>query len=189
METGLFEVITQSDLLFSPEEIEWLGAGKKLVLTPEQIHDLLNGYHLREDGMHPETLFSAHMILAAILYAMGSHLDADQIMSQTEVFIKEKAQFLYVNLKALQTELAIRSGNIDAAKEWLAIFENRAERLPFYQMCRHFTALRSYIALGDFARAAEFGKRLNSLATEYNRPLDQLESGLLMAMSPKTKLI
>ena len=41
LETDLFETMTKDDLLFSPEEVEWLGSEKNIELKGEQIHDLL----------------------------------------------------------------------------------------------------------------------------------------------------
>ena len=143
----------------------------------------LDGYHICSDDMQPETIFCSHMILSAVLDAMGSTLDANGVLEITENFIKRKAQFLYPNFKAVQTSRAIRAGDTEAAREWLTISANRSVRLPFYQITRHFTTMRSYIAVGDFAEAIDFGKRLQALAVEYKRPLDQIESDLLTAIA------
>ncbi|MDR0220073.1 MAG: LuxR C-terminal-related transcriptional regulator [Lachnospiraceae bacterium] len=143
----------------------------------------LNGYCAREDGMHPETLFSSNMILAAILGAMGDHRDAERIIAETAGFVDEKARFLEPNFMAFKTEHALRFGDKSAAKEWLAVYGDRPERLPFYQIYRHFATLRSYLALGDFSKALEFGQRLQTLAHEYRRPLDEVESGILLALA------
>jgi LuxR family maltose regulon positive regulatory protein len=96
-------------------------------------------------------------------------------------YLESKAPFLLPNFKALQTERAIRCGNTEAAREWLFVYASRANRLPLYQMCRHFTTLRSYIAVENYPEAAGFGNRLQKLAAEYFRPLDMIESGLLTA--------
>jgi len=135
------------------------------------------------EGTHPEIHFSANMILTAVLYAMGDFRDAGKIMAQTKDYIEKKARFLYPNFKALQTERVIRLGDITAAKEWLAVYANSAERLPFYQICRHFTSLRSCIALEDYKAAVDFGKRIQKLADDYKRPLDRIESGILTAIA------
>ena len=116
------------------------------------------------------------------LYAMGASQEADGIMERTGDFIERKAQFLRPNFKALQTERAIGEGNTDAAREWLTVYANRSSRLPFYQLCRHFATLRSYIAVKEYAAAA-FGMWLQILAVEYRRPLDHIESGLLTAIA------
>ena len=142
------------------------------------------GYMSCDHGeMHPETIFLSGMILSATLYAMGASQEAGGIMERMEDYIERKAQFLRPNFRALQTERAIRDGNADAAKEWLAVYASRSSRLPLYQMCRHFATLRSYMALKEYAAAVKFGARLQTLATEYKRPLDQIESGLLTALA------
>jgi len=114
---------------------------------------------------------------------MGAAHEADKIMKQMENYIKNSAQFLNINFKALQTVRSIYRGDIDAAKEWLALYACRTKHLPFYQVCRHFTTLRSFLAVGDFSAAIEFGKRLLTFAVEYNRPLDQIESRILTAIA------
>ena len=143
----------------------------------------LNAYHSCQSDTHPEIVFCSYTILQAVLYAMGADLDACKIMKQTEQYILDKARFLHANFKAMQTERAVRAGNIDAAKEWLTVFACRLSRLPFHQMCRHFTTLRAYIAVGNYKAAAEFGARLLTLSLEYNRPLDQIESNILLSIA------
>ena len=143
----------------------------------------LEGYHLCDEGMQSETIFSSYMMLSASLYATGAFQEANGIMDQTENFIEHKAQFLRANFKALQTERAIRSGNTEAAREWLIIYKNRSSCLPFYQIYRHFSTLRAYIAVENYRAAIAFGNRLQILATEYKRPLDRIESALLTAIA------
>ena len=143
----------------------------------------LTGYSACETDMQPETVFCSYMITAAVLFSMGSHWDARQVMARTEAFVKEKARFLQANFNALQTKYATHEGDTEAAVKWLAVYGRHTDRMPFYQICRHFTTLRSYVAVGKFAAAAEFGIRLQTLAREYKRPLDQIESGLLTALA------
>jgi LuxR family maltose regulon positive regulatory protein len=149
------------------------------------VHHALNSYHActGREGLSPETVFCSHIILAYVLFAMDAQFEAKQIMAQVEDFIKNKARYLYPNFKALQTERALRAGEKDAAREWLAVYANNAEQLPFYQIYRHYTTLRSYLALGDYQGAVDFGRRLQKLANDYNRPLDKIESGILTAVA------
>ena len=143
----------------------------------------LASYNLCRGDTHPETAFSAHMILSAVLYAMGALRESERVMEITGSFINQKAEYLRPNFSALTFERAIRGGDKSAAREWLTVYANRSARLPFYQLCRHFTTLRSHIAVKDYAEAAAFGTRLLTLVTEYNRPLDQIETGLLLAIA------
>ena len=149
----------------------------------DALRHAINGYNAYKEDMNLETFFCVHTHLAYVLYAMGSMHEADKIMILMKDYIERNAQFLKANFKALQTERSIRNGDIDSAKEWLTVYACRTKHLPFYQICRHFTTMRSYIATGDFAAAAAFGRQLHTLAVEYNRPLDQIESGILTAIA------
>jgi LuxR family maltose regulon positive regulatory protein len=149
----------------------------------EALHHALNACRALEDGMHPETVFSANMVLASTLYALGASQEADGAMSRMDKYINAKALFLHPNFAALRTERLIRADDLGAAKEWLTVYANYSSRLQFYQICRHFTTMRSFIALGDYASAVAFGNRLQTLAEEYCRPLDRIESGLLTAIA------
>ena len=141
------------------------------------------GYLACKEELHPETLFSSHMILSVVLYGMGADNEAGAVMKKTEAMIEEKALFLRPNFKAYQTIRAIRVGEIDSGAKWLEIYGGSGDHLRFYQIYRYFTTMRAYIALRDFSAAVLFGRQLLTLASEYNRPLDQIESGLLLAMA------
>ena len=149
----------------------------------EAAHQALAAYRACREGMHPESFFASYMLLARVLYFMGSVPAANEIMERMKNFIEARAIFLKPNFMALQTEMALRAGDAEAAHEWLDIYAACSGRLPFYQMCRHFTTLRSYIALENYARAIAFGRQLKTLANEYRRPIDQIESGLLTAVA------
>ena len=151
-------------------------------LLPAAYHALA-GFRACGKLTNPETQFSASMILAAILYAMGATVEAERIMSQIGEYIEKEAMFLRSNFKALQTERHIRDGDTDAAKEWIEIYACLSENLPFYQICRHFTTLRSHIILGEYELAVRFAYRLQKLTEEYNRPLDQIECLILTAIA------
>ena len=55
-------------------------------LLLDAVHHALIGKEACLEGIHPETRFSANMILAAVLYAMGDFRDAGNVMAQTEIF-------------------------------------------------------------------------------------------------------
>ncbi|MCL1819270.1 MAG: LuxR C-terminal-related transcriptional regulator [Oscillospiraceae bacterium] len=146
----------------------------------------ITGVFSCEEKAHPETWFSARMILAAVLHAMGALDEAGDIMDEVRAYIENRAQFLRPNFKALQTRMAIGGGGAEsgaAAREWLEFYACRLEQLPFYQLAGHFATLRSYIALKDYSAAVAFGKRLQTLASDYCRPLDIIESGILVSVA------
>ena len=143
----------------------------------------LEAYKMCEGNLHPETIFSANTLLAYILYGLGADSEADGIMNKMDDYISTKAQFLHVNHKAIHFAKMIKSGNKDAAKEWIDLYASRAKHLTFYQICKHYATLRAYIALEYWALAIDIGKRLQHMAVEYNRPLDQIESLILTSIA------
>jgi LuxR family maltose regulon positive regulatory protein len=131
----------------------------------------------------PETVFSSYSILAQILFSAGARKEAEKLMTDLELYLKENARCLLANFRAMQTMRNIRAGSLNAARKWLDIYSSRAESLQFYQLCRHYATMRSYIALGEYAEAELFGERLQGLAESYARPLDQTESAVLTAIA------
>ena len=142
-----------------------------------------SGYGACGRHTNPEARFCIHMILAAILCAMDARTQAEKVMEETEAYLEERAPFLMANFRALQTERQIRAGDADAARQWLLVHACHAEHLPFYQVCRHFCCLRALIAVGEHGTAGRLGKRLEALAKEYGRPMDQIEAGILLAIA------
>ena len=149
-------------------------------LLPAARH-ALNGHAFIQGTTHPEAAFCAKMILGVTLEAMGALAEADAFMKETETWLEAKAPCLRPNFKALGR--ALRSGDPEAAREWLTVYANRSGRLPFYQMHRHLATIRACTALGEYAEAAAFGRRVRALAAEYRRPLDVIESGILTAVA------
>ena len=145
----------------------------------ESMRYALTAHRCCADDTHQETVFSANTLLSAVLYAVGAEQEASGVMDRVELYIDKKAPELRPNFKALKTERAVRAGDTESAEEWLTVYANRSNQLPFYQMCRHFTTLRSHIAIKNYEAGIEFGNRLQKLAADYNRPLDRIESGLL----------
>lgn len=131
-----------------------------------------------------ETVLCAHMMLAAVYDALGATRQAGRLYAQMEAFTETpQANFLQLNFKAMAVSRTLRQGDIAPAQNWLAMYAATADRLPFYQMCRHFATLRAHLALGQNETAAEFGTALLHLAESYRRPVDQIESGLLAALA------
>jgi LuxR family maltose regulon positive regulatory protein len=149
----------------------------------EALRAALLAYNQCREDSSPEMVFSAHSLLAFILHAMGARRDADAIMEKLEGYLQGNAHCLLPNFRALQTIRAIAAGNAESAGAWLNVGASRAERPPFYQICRHFATMRALIALGEYSEAIEFGKRLQTLASDYARPLDRMESAILTAIA------
>lgn len=143
----------------------------------------LQAWHHSEAGAGPETVFSAQMLLAAVLDSMGSTQYADSLyVEAAESITKSRADYLSANLRAVLTRRKIRGGDTDAADEWLKYFatDETAERhLAYYRLARHFTTLEALMAAGHWDRADAFAGRLFRLGEAYNRPLDMLEADVL----------
>lgn len=134
--------------------------------------------------MQAETVLCANMILGAVYDALGATQEAGHIYANMEAYTEtSEADFLQLNCKAMIVSRTLRMGDTALAEEWLALYAVTAQRLPFYQMFRHFATLRSYLALGQNELAAEFGEALGVLVQSYRRPIDQIECGILTALA------
>lgn len=143
----------------------------------------LQAYHHIRAGAGPETVFSAQMLLAAVLEHMGSWRYANQLYTEAaESITQSHADYLRANLRAVLTRRRIRGGDTDAAAEWLRYFatdETVGKHLAYYRLTRHFTTLDALTAAGHWDRANAFAVRLFQLGEAYNRPLDMLETAVL----------
>ncbi|MCL2031339.1 MAG: LuxR C-terminal-related transcriptional regulator [Oscillospiraceae bacterium] len=137
------------------------------------------------DGLAPETQFCVFMIHAAVLEAQGHRGDALKILDAAEAMIeRHKAYYLNANFRAFRCRLMLSDGDATAAREWLrhdAAPPHGA--LPFYKLYQHFTTARAYITAGDFNMAILFLKKLQTLCEQYHRPLDVIETNLLLAVA------
>lgn len=136
-------------------------------------------------GHSPEICFCAHMILIDILHAQGDHGEARREETLVEEMIESRgALYLEPNYRAYLYSKHIGAGNAPMAQEWLARFgTDRKGELPFYQMYRHFTTARAYIATGQWEPAILFLKKLICLAQAYRRPLDCIQGNILLAIA------
>lgn len=129
------------------------------------------------------------MLLAAVFDAMENHKQADLLMDEAAQAIKAaNADYLYANLRAVVTRRKIDKGDKAIAAEWLLYFaydldDEYDEQLTFYRFARHFTTLRALLLMERWPEAVTFGERLRRLAESYARPLDTLETYLLLAIA------
>lgn len=149
-------------------------------------HFALCAYHLLDKYMHPETTLSVYSILYYIMTALGSTRKADELFSKILLHVNNgNAYVLRPNVKALDTIRKIDMGAIACAQDWLEINASGidSQRLSFFEICKHFTTLRCLTALDLYDKACQFGEKLYKLASDYNRPLDQIESRILTAIA------
>jgi LuxR family maltose regulon positive regulatory protein len=131
----------------------------------------------------PEFIFSAHMHLAAVHFAMGNGALAFEIIGATEKRLAEMgASHLNHNLMAYQTLLRLWDGDKTAAQKWPDnYFVTKADRLPLHKVFQHFTTARAFIILGRVHEAMSCLLELERFGTDFRRPLDLAEAGTLRA--------
>jgi len=137
------------------------------------------------EGCSSEIKLCAMVILTASLFASGQAESANKSFSDIEDMIKQdNAFYLNPNFRAYQFEMKLMDGDMEAAKEWLISYgESPYNHLAFYKIPQHFTTARAYIVTGDNNRAILFLKKLLALAESYNRPIDIIETKILLAIA------
>lgn len=133
----------------------------------------------------PEVRFSATLILAAILRAMGRKGEAEQIETTLEERIKQERLLpLRPSFRAWRYAVHIAEGDVSAAQEWLeACPTSYPEPLPLYRAHQHFVTERALIAAHEDALAVLFGERLLRMGMAFRRRLDIIEASLLLAIA------
>jgi|GEM_PF-4671254 ATP-dependent transcriptional regulator len=148
----------------------------------EEAHQvLLKAYDLKDSVVSPIQVAIIYMQLLLILTAMNSIDEASLLRKQLENFIKEhQLFFLSTNLPPF----IYHDQTIAQAEEWLA---NQKQHLPehleLYKLTQHFATAKAYLVTGKAHIALIFCKKIFSLANDFNRPLDQLESLILQAIA------
>ena len=137
------------------------------------------------DDLAPEFKFSAHMLLAHVLDGLGDLAGRKIALGRVEKMIaSDRAYFVYDNFRAYKCRLQLADGDAKAASEWLARHAaSPYDSLPFYKIYQHFVTARALIAVGDYARAVLFLKKLLLLSERFRRPLDIIEAKILLALA------
>ncbi|MCL1807607.1 MAG: LuxR C-terminal-related transcriptional regulator [Oscillospiraceae bacterium] len=137
------------------------------------------------DGFAPEVKFCAMMILVEIHNAMGMEENMQRALDNVTAMIEEnRAYYLGANLQAYLCRRKLEDSDEDAAKKWLRkTAVGVYDTLSFFKLYQHFTTARAHIALGDFATAILFIKRLLALCEAYHRPLDVIETKILLSIT------
>jgi LuxR family maltose regulon positive regulatory protein len=133
----------------------------------------------------PEFQFCAHMILAEVLNAQGHRADTRKALDEAAAMIgRHKAYYLEANYQAFICRLKLGEGDIEAARNWLKYNSAPSPgQLALYKLYRHFNTARAYIVIGDYHAAILFLKKLLALCELYRRPLDIIETKVLMAIA------
>ena len=131
-----------------------------------------------------EIQFCIFMILSTIQNARNNPKEVGTISEYCSKRItEENAQYLNPNFIAIDTKLKLWDGDTVAAKQWFEqLFVTEDEQLRFYKLYQYFTSARAYLVLSDFKKARYYLERLKKLSTEYHRPLDVAEAGVLLSV-------
>jgi len=130
-----------------------------------------------------EIQFCVYMLLSQILNTMGKTKESKSKREYFAVRIKEEnALYLNPNFLAVDTKYKLWNADQEAAKIWLnQIFVTNDEQLRFYKLYQYFTTARAFIVLSEQDKAMEYLEKLKKLGSDYRRPLDIAEAGVLQA--------
>lgn len=130
-----------------------------------------------------EMHFCVSMLLSQLLNAMGKPKESKSARAHFAGRIKEEnALYLNPNFLAIDTKYRLWDADRDAAKTWLEqLFVIDDEQLRFYKLYQYFTTARAYIVLAEREKAIEYIEKLKKLGSDYCRPLDVAEAGMLLA--------
>ncbi|MCL2249262.1 MAG: LuxR C-terminal-related transcriptional regulator [Oscillospiraceae bacterium] len=136
-----------------------------------------------------EIRLCAMSILLAILAASGQFEEAAKFKGYIEDMItQESAFYLRPNMRAIKFFEKLIDGDKAAAAQWLEEYdESTNKRLALYKIPQHYTTARAYIVKGDFNGAIILLKRMLTFANSYNRPLDVIETSILLAIAYNKK--
>lgn len=139
-----------------------------------------------KDRFAPEIKFCTFMILAAVLDAQGQQRDMQKILDGAAAMIEnDKAYYLNANFRAFSCRMRLADGDMEAAQDWLKYYADSPHnnKLSFYKLYQHFTTARAHIVMGDYNMAILFLKKLLPLCEQYRRPLDMIETNILLAIA------
>ncbi|MCL1832114.1 MAG: LuxR C-terminal-related transcriptional regulator [Oscillospiraceae bacterium] len=135
---------------------------------------------------HAEIIFCSCMILCMTFLANNQNKKADEVIENIKAIIhNDSAFYLNDNFNAFLFRLKLSDGDNAAANEWLNNCnqsELLLENLMFYKMYQYFTTARAYIVNGDYSNANLLLQKMLKLNEKYRRPLDIIETRILLAI-------
>ncbi|MCL2253617.1 MAG: LuxR C-terminal-related transcriptional regulator [Lachnospiraceae bacterium] len=137
-----------------------------------------------KDYYPTETKFCAMSILVYILDVLDSP-EAGILTERIALLIEEEqAYHLNHNYNALRATRKIRCGDIKAAKLWLDEYPADLYSPPALSMIYiSFTTCKALIITGAYDSAMIVLKKLLDMSRIYNRPIDAIESLILLAIA------
>ncbi|MCL2604424.1 MAG: LuxR C-terminal-related transcriptional regulator [Defluviitaleaceae bacterium] len=137
------------------------------------------------DEFAAEIKFCAMMILAEVYRVLGQTEDMQKSLDNVHSMIeRDRAYYLGANLQAYICRCKLENGDEDAAKKWLREYAvGIYDELSLFKLYQHFTTTRAHITLGDYSTAIIFTKKLLALCEAYQRPIDIIESRVLLSIA------
>jgi len=131
-----------------------------------------------------ELNFCALSILVCVLDALGekNSVEAESVLKTTLKMIEDnRAYHLLHNFSAFSMRRKIAAGDIKTAEEWLNedIFTTPAS----YKTYTNITTCRAFIVTGRYDSSIILLKKILELACAFNRPLDIIETQILLAIA------
>jgi LuxR family maltose regulon positive regulatory protein len=154
-----------------------------------QMNEALRLINEAESLIRPIHKIDGRISVAFLKHAILSHLgmayalQAETAMdSFTELAENEMQDFL-PNLKAYKTKMKLYEGDEEAVSVWLdEYFVVEIERIEPFRLYQHFTTARVYIAAERFDEAERLLKLLSDYGKTLNRPIDEAEALILLAV-------
>ncbi|MCL2500809.1 MAG: LuxR C-terminal-related transcriptional regulator [Defluviitaleaceae bacterium] len=161
---------------------------EKGMITEAREHAMAAYGNIRQNHS-PEIRLCAMSILTAALFADGQTEASEKMFGNIEqMIIREGAFHLNMNLRALQYFTKLINGDKTAAKEWLSLYgKDTQDYLPLYKIPQHYTTARAFIVSGDNDAAILFLMKILRFAERYHRPLDIIETNILLAVAYRQK--
>jgi LuxR family maltose regulon positive regulatory protein len=137
------------------------------------------------DNYAAEIKFCAMMILAEIYNVLGQPADMQKALDNVHTMIeRDRAYYLGANLRAYICRCSLENGDEETAKKWLREYAvGIYDDLSLFKLYQHFTTTRAHITSGDYSTAIIFTKKLLALCEAYQRPLDIIESKVLLSIA------
>ncbi|MBC3888200.1 hypothetical protein GH810_07750 [Acetobacterium paludosum] len=184
------QIIKDAFSIFFPQEIDLFCYCVKAGLYYE-LNEIEKAYQtigLAQNIVKKDTRFEMQfclsMLLSHILNAMENKRESENIRLNFRLRIQnENAPFLYPNFLAIDVKHRLWDADRKAANMWLEEpYISTEEPLRFYRLYQYFTTARAYIVLSKSSEALALLENLKKISTDYRRPLDIAETGVLKAI-------
>ena len=143
---------------------------------------ILKAYAQVDNQSFFESKFWPMLMLINILDSLEETDTATAVQQSIERMIEEKrAYHLYYNFNAFVARRKFETGDVKAAEEWLSA--NTFDTLFLWEIYTAFTTCRALIITRKFELAIILLNKVLEIASAFNRPLDIIESRILLAIA------